>query len=100
MQPFQYAMPGALRLRTVQALIDDDGACSLVYDVERAAVFEVPEELRWYVAPALETGNLDEAILGWLASEDLLTAEGSADWSWSARQGGARGVAEFAGHGW
>ena len=100
MQPFQFAMPGALRLRTVQALIDDDGACSLVYDVERAAVFEVPEELRWYVAPALETGNLDEEILGWLASEDLLTGEGSADWSWSARQGGAWGVADLAGHGW
>jgi hypothetical protein len=98
MQPFQFAMPGALRLRTVQALIDDDGACSLVYDVERAAVFEVPEELRLYVAPALETGNLDEEILGWLASEDLLTAEGSADWS--ARQRGARGVADLAGHGW
>jgi hypothetical protein len=77
MPPFRFALPGALRLRTLQPLIDRDGACSLVYDLERAAVFEVPEELRLYVAPALETGNLDEGLLGWLASEDLLTAASS-----------------------
>ncbi|HVR09077.1 MAG TPA: hypothetical protein VMW75_13595 [Thermoanaerobaculia bacterium] len=77
---FPCAMPGALRLRTLHPLIDGDGTCSLVYDVERAAVFEVPEELKFYVAPALETGNLDEELLGWLASADLLTAEGRWDW--------------------
>jgi hypothetical protein len=83
MQPFRCAMPGALRLRTLQPLIDGDGACSLVYDVERAALFEVPEELRLHVAPALETGDLDEELLGWLASEDLLTAESCWDWGGS-----------------
>ncbi|MBV8201573.1 MAG: hypothetical protein JOZ15_13205, partial [Acidobacteria bacterium] len=60
-------------------MIDGDGACSLVYDVERAAVLEVPEELKLYVAPALETGDPDEELLGWLASADLLTAESSWD---------------------
>src|SRR5258708_8618602 len=106
MEPYLFAMPGALRLRTVQPLIDEDGACSLVYDIERAAVFEVPEERRLYVAPALETGNLDEELLGWLASEALLTAESCADWS--ADQGGGWGVADLVGagtgcevvHGW
>jgi hypothetical protein len=79
MLPFRFALPGSQRLRTLQPLIDRDGACSLVYDVERAAVFEVPEDLRLYVAPALETGNLDEELLGWLVSEDLYTAEGNWD---------------------
>jgi len=81
MHPFGFAMPGASRLRTLQPLIDGDGGCSLVYDVERAAVIEVPEDLRLYVAPALESGNLDEELVGWLASADLLTSEGS--WGWS-----------------
>lgn len=71
-------MPAALRLRALHPLIEGDGSCSLVYDLERAAVVEVPEELQFYVAPALETGDLDEALLGWLVNEDLLTAEGGA----------------------
>lgn len=79
MSLFPLAMPGALRLRSLQPLTDGDGICSLVYDVERAAVFEVPEDLKLYVAPALDTGNLDEELLGWLASADLLTAESAWD---------------------
>lgn len=81
MHPFGFAMPGASRLRTLHPLIDGDGACSLVFDVERAVVIEVPEELKLYVAPALERDNLDEELVGWLAGADLLTAEGS--WGWS-----------------
>ena len=81
MLPFGLAMPGASRLRSLQPLIDGDGTCSLVYDVERAAVIEVPEELKLYVAPALESGNLDEELVGWLGGADLLTSEGS--WGWS-----------------
>lgn len=77
MRPFGFALPGLSRLRTLQPLIDGDGACSLVYDVERAVVIEVPEELKHYVAPALESGNLDEELVGWLTSSDLLTSEGS-----------------------
>jgi hypothetical protein len=78
-------MPGALRLRAVHPLIEGDGSCGLVYDLERAAVVEVPEELQFHIAPALETGDLDEALLGWLVNEDLLTGESGA------------GVAEAAG---
>src|SRR3954451_22330096 len=74
-------MPGALRLRALHPLIEGDGSCSLIYDLERAAVVEVPEELQFYIAPALETGDLDEALLGWLVNEDLLTSEGGAGWS-------------------
>jgi hypothetical protein len=77
--PFRLALPGCSRLRHLQPLIDGDGGCTLVYDVERAAVVEVPEELRFHVAPALETGDPDEELLGWLSSEDLLTGEGSWD---------------------
>ena len=72
-------MPGVLRLRALHPLIEGDGSCSLVYDLERAAVVEVPEELQFYIAPALETGDLDEALLGWLVLEDLLTGEGGAE---------------------
>jgi hypothetical protein len=71
-------MPGVLRLRALHPLIEGDGSCSLVYDLERAAVVEVPEELTFYIATALETGDLDEALLAWLANEDLLTDEGCA----------------------
>jgi hypothetical protein len=74
-------MPGALRLRALHPLIEGDGSCSLIYDLERAAVVEVPEELQFYIATALETGDLDEALLGWLVNEDLLTSEGSAGWN-------------------
>jgi hypothetical protein len=80
--PITMPMPGALRLRALHPLIEGDGSCSLVYDLERAAVVEVPEELQFYVAPALETGDLDEPLVGWLANEDLLTSEGTAGW-WS-----------------
>ncbi|HEV2844582.1 MAG TPA: hypothetical protein VG477_07035, partial [Thermoanaerobaculia bacterium] len=73
-------IPGALRLRALHPLIEGDGSCSLIYDLERAAVVEVPEELQFHVAPALETGNLDEDLLGWLGNEDLLTSEGGAGW--------------------
>lgn len=87
MQPFGFALPGVSRLRTLQPLIDGDGACSLVYDVERAVVIEVPEELKHYAAPALESGNLDEELVGWLTSSDLLTSEDS--WEGSGFEPGA-----------
>jgi hypothetical protein len=64
------------RLRALHPLIDDDGACSLIYDLERAAVLEVPEELQLHVASALETtGDLDDGLLSWLVQEDLYTME-------------------------
>lgn len=80
MQLTAMPMPGALRLRALHPLIDGDGSCSLIYDLERAAVVEVPEELQFHVAPALETGDLDEDLVGWLVAEDLLTSEGWNGW--------------------
>lgn len=74
-------MPGALRWRALHPLIDGDGTCSLIYDLERAAVLEVPEELQLHVAPALETGDPDDELLSWLVREDLITADGWAGWS-------------------
>lgn len=73
-------MPGALRWRALHPLVDGDGACSLIYDVERAAVLEVPEELQLHVAPALETGDPDDALLSWMVGEDLITMDGWQDW--------------------
>lgn len=78
-------MPGALRWRALHPLIDGDGACSLIYDLERAAVLEVPEELQLHVAPALETGDPDDDLLSWLVAEDLITMEG---WAGGAPEGG------------
>jgi hypothetical protein len=74
-------MPGALRWRFMHPLIDGDGSCTLIYDLERAAVLEVPQELQFHVAPALETGDLDDDLLSWLVNEDLLTTEGWMGWA-------------------
>lgn len=81
MFPTIMPIPGALRLRALHPLTNGDGSCGLIYDLERAAVIEVPEELQFHIAPALETGDLDESLLGWLVGEDLLTAEGWSGWS-------------------
>ena len=93
-------MPGALRLRALHPLIEGDGSCSLIYDLERAAVVEVPEELQFHVAPALETGDLYEALLGWLVNEDLLTSEGRGKLERDGRRRPAPrvGLVEPAGH--
>jgi len=81
-------LPGAMRLRALHSLIDGDGSCSLIYDLERGAVLDVPEELQFHVASAIETGDPDEDLMGWLISEDLLTSERSA--------GGGEADGEFA----
>src|SRR5829696_5593474 len=73
-------MPGALRWRALHPLIDGDGTCSLIYDLERAAVLEVPEELQLHLAPALETGDPDDVLLSWMVGEDLITMDGWQDW--------------------
>lgn len=67
------ALPAGLRLRVVQPLVDRDQSCPLVYDLERSQLLAVPEELWFHVALALEGGNLDDGLVGWLAGEDLLT---------------------------
>lgn len=82
-----FPMPGALRWRAMIPLINGDGSCSLVYDLERAAVLEVPEGFQFHVALALETGDPDDGLLTWLVNEDLLTAEGWAGWSGDTADG-------------
>ena len=74
-------MPGASRLRAIHPLLEEDGVCTLIYDLERAAVFEVPSELQLYIGAILERGDLDEAVLSWLVREDLLTSESQGGWS-------------------
>lgn len=73
-------MPGTLRWRALHPLIDEDGVCALIYDLERAAVLEVPEELQLHVAAALETGDPDDVLLSWMVGEDLITMDGWQDW--------------------
>lgn len=84
-------MPGALRWRVMHPLIDGDGSCTLIYDLERAAVLEVPQELQFHVAPALETGDLDDDLLSWLVKEDLLTDESWAGCAGEPDGGDTRG---------
>jgi hypothetical protein len=80
MSTIDMPLPGALRWRALHPLVDRDGACSLIYDLERAAVLEVPEELQLHVAPALETGDPDDGLLSWMVGEDLITMDGWQDW--------------------
>jgi hypothetical protein len=69
-------IPGALRLRPLRPLLEPDGSCRRVFDLERGAEVEVPPELRLHVAPALECGDFDEELLDWLVSAGLITSEG------------------------
>jgi hypothetical protein len=85
MNTASFPMPCALRWRVIHPLIDEDGSCALIYDMERAAVLEVPQELQLHVAPALETGDPDDDLLTWLVDEDLLTTE-----SWAGLFGAER----------
>lgn len=78
MSTASFHMPGALRMRDLVPLMDSGGSCSLVYDLERALIVEVPDEFQLHIALALETSEPDLDLWGWLVSEDLLTAEGKA----------------------
>jgi hypothetical protein len=68
-------IPGSRRLRAAHALDDRTGACPLIYDLERALLFDVPVDYQYHIQAVLETGELDEGLVGWLASVDLLTFE-------------------------
>lgn len=92
-------IPGSLRLRAAQALLDRNGAWPLIYDLERCLLIEVPDEFQYHIHDVLETGELEETVLGWLASVDLLTwepesgeppAAGTA--AWTPGGGGPAGV--------
>ena len=75
MEPVSILMPGGLRLRSVRPLADRDGSYPLLYDFERSHLIAVPDQFRFYVDSALETGDLDGDLLAWLANEDVLTYE-------------------------
>lgn len=68
-------LPAHLRPRPVQPLVDRDQSCPVVYDLERALLVEVPDELQQHVLQALESGNPDDSLIAWLLAEDLLTSE-------------------------
>ena len=69
-------LPGAARLRNLMALDCGDCGCPLLCDLERGAVMVVPLEFQLHLAEALETGDPDEELLGWLMSAGLLTTDG------------------------
>jgi len=71
--PQAVLIPGGLRWRSLVPLEDRNGLCEVVYDLERNILVEVPDVFQYYIAMALECGNPDETLLGWLAAEDLLT---------------------------
>lgn len=66
-------------------IVDADGSCSLLYDQERTFIVDVPDQFRFRIAPALETGELDDALGQWLVSEDLLTSQPRASWAQGTR---------------
>lgn len=68
-------LPGTLRLRPLRPLVDPDGSCRRVFDLERAAEVAVPEELGLHLAAALECGDFDEPLIDWLVSAGLITSE-------------------------
>jgi uncharacterized protein len=70
----------ARRLRALHPLIDPDGLCSLVYDLERTFVIEVPSELHARIGPAISAGDLDPSLARWLVAKDLLTLEERRHW--------------------
>lgn len=65
-----------LRLRLLHPLVDEDGRCPLIYDLERTFVVDVPDALQPALGGALEAREYSPEIGSWLESEDLLTREG------------------------
>ena len=68
-------MPGNRRLRIAHALPDGTGAWPVIYDLERGLLIEVPDEYQYHIHAVLETGELDDGLVGWLTSVDLWTVE-------------------------
>lgn len=77
----------APRLREVHPLAgsggDGDGACRLLYDLERTMVFEVPRELGRELADGVPGSpeELAQTAANWLGSVDLLTRRPRRSWS-------------------
>ena len=69
------AAAGRRRLRLAYALADRTGACPLIYDLELGRLVEVPVEYHFHIQAVLETGELDDGLVGWLVGVDLFTVE-------------------------
>lgn len=64
-----------LRLRTIYPITDNDGSCSLLYDLERTFILQVPKEFQQHIAFSLKSGQRGETLTRWLVGEDLLTTQ-------------------------
>lgn len=71
---FPGLVPGT-RVRSHQPLMDRGGACTLIYDLERGLLIDVPLDYHYHVAVALESLDFDGPLMSWLLEEDLLTFE-------------------------
>jgi hypothetical protein len=78
-------LPGVSRLRNLVPLWCGKDGCPLLCDVERGTVVAVPLEFQLHLAAALETGDPEEELLGWLMTADLLTTEGG-EWASSGQR--------------
>jgi uncharacterized protein len=74
----------ARRLRAMHPILDADGRCELVYDLERTFVIAVPNELQIGMAPAIASGRLSRPLAGWLDENDLRTTDAPPRWGQSA----------------
>jgi uncharacterized protein len=70
-----------VRLRALHPIVEVDGFCPLIYDLERTFVIEVPQEFQSRLAFAFESSSFDEPVRRWLVDEDLLTPEHRRIWS-------------------
>lgn len=61
------------RQREVRALIEGEGRCQSLYDVERRRMMEVPLEYEWHIKAVLDSGGGDETLRSWLAEQEILT---------------------------
>lgn len=69
------------RLRSVHPIVDPDGSCPLLYDLERTFILEVPAGLQRDLGPSLASGELRGAVAEWLTGEDVLTRDARVSWS-------------------
>jgi uncharacterized protein len=76
---------GLRRLRTLHPIVGGDGRCTLLYDLERTFVIEVPPKFQAGMVPALASGHLSRTLAGWLDDNDLRTTDVAPRWGESAR---------------
>ncbi|HXZ00060.1 MAG TPA: radical SAM protein [Stellaceae bacterium] len=70
----------ARRMRAAHPLVDPDGFCRLIYDLERTFIIEVPPEFQARLASGVDTTTCDSSLGDWLIAKDLLTHEPHYGW--------------------